>query len=259
MKRFIKLFVATCVSTATLSTQAGELTDLWWQPNESGWGANVVQNDGAGVVTLFVYGPNGEPVWYIAPNTRMTAMTAELLPVMTGTLYKARGPWFGSAFDPAAVVAQPVGEITIEPRNLREMTFRYRIDGVTVSKTAARLNVGDTNTLELTANHVVTSSLLKREGTAVQVVQGTGPAEFDADGSRVSLGFMVGTDRCTVAGFNSRDGRFARIVGTFACGSNHFGAAEISEIEVTRNGFSAKVNLIAPTITWSGRLGGVRR
>jgi hypothetical protein len=252
--------VAAVFAAGTFSAQAGVMTDLWWQPEESGWGANVIQQDDMSVITLFVYGSYGEPVWYIAPNTRTTAYTADLLPVMSGPLYRVRGPWFGGPFDPNRVEAVAVGEVVLEPRNLREANFRYRINGIDVQKVAKRYTFTQVPGLEITGQHHATVNMTRREGQlAPQVVVSSGYAMFESEGSRANLSFMLGDTRCQVSGQATRDGRFGQLTGTFDCGGTVGGTAVVSEIEVARNGYSARVTLTSPTITWSGRLAAARR
>jgi hypothetical protein len=85
--------LAALVAAASLHAAAGEYTDLWWNPQESGWGANIVQQGETAFVTLFVYGPDGEPTWYVAPAARTFAFDASGRPALRGTLYRTKGPW----------------------------------------------------------------------------------------------------------------------------------------------------------------------
>ena len=41
-------------------------TGLWWNPSESGSGYGLDYKNGALVVTVYSYKPNGDPQWYIA-------------------------------------------------------------------------------------------------------------------------------------------------------------------------------------------------
>ena len=50
---------ALCIAAPT--AHAAFLTDLWWSPDEPGWGATIVHQDDVAFVTLFVYGPDGAP------------------------------------------------------------------------------------------------------------------------------------------------------------------------------------------------------
>lgn len=75
-----------------LNAEAINLTDLWYNPAESGWGANIVQQNDIMVVTLFVYSPTGEPTWYVASDVRATGEDKNGLPnLFGGKLYRAHG------------------------------------------------------------------------------------------------------------------------------------------------------------------------
>ena len=51
--------------TFTVDTSAASpLTGLWWNANESGWGATITQQSNMLFITMFVYDSAGNPVWY---------------------------------------------------------------------------------------------------------------------------------------------------------------------------------------------------
>ena len=114
------------VGSATFAVRArwpGEaawnFTDLWWDPAESGWGLNIVQHS-SGVIfaTWFVYGSDGTPVWYVAPDVRTLEGSS-----FQGSVYRTTGPEvclqdsLGGLscppFDPAAVTRTHVGSVGI--------------------------------------------------------------------------------------------------------------------------------------------------
>jgi hypothetical protein len=41
-------------------------SDIWWVPEESGWGLNLIHQGNTLFGTLFVYGSDGTPRWYSA-------------------------------------------------------------------------------------------------------------------------------------------------------------------------------------------------
>jgi hypothetical protein len=124
------------------------LTDLWWNPNESGWGVNLVQQGGSLFMTFFIYDQNTNPYWVVAVLTpQMTE--ASLSPAYsigsftyTGTVYASQGPWFGGTFDPNKVTQQSVGSITFAPQSATQATLTYSVNGVTVSKAIERESFG---------------------------------------------------------------------------------------------------------------------
>jgi len=105
--RLIALVAATL---APIGAQALNLSDLWWNPAESGWGANIGQQDDTAVVTLYVYDADGEPTWLFGVASTYASGPGGL-PHFNGTLYRTRGSSYGSAFDPAKSQATVVGSL----------------------------------------------------------------------------------------------------------------------------------------------------
>jgi hypothetical protein len=103
-------------------------SDLWWNPNESGWGMQLVQQAEFIFATLFIYGADGKPTW----------ATAQLTPIGTpswsGPVYVTSGPWFGGTFNPASVTVRQAGSMTFTASSVTAGTVTYSIDGVTVTK-----------------------------------------------------------------------------------------------------------------------------
>ena len=57
MKRILVVITLLLACRAHAFSQTGEdITDLWWNPAESGWGMNVIQQGDTSFVTMFVYG-----------------------------------------------------------------------------------------------------------------------------------------------------------------------------------------------------------
>jgi hypothetical protein len=75
---------------ARATTFTTDESDLWWNPNESGWGLQVVQTGSVIFVTMFVYDQNNNPLWYTATCTYQGNH------VWSGDLYQTSGPWFGA-------------------------------------------------------------------------------------------------------------------------------------------------------------------
>lgn len=128
-------------------TQPGmDISDLWYNPNESGWGMNVIQQSNTSFATLFVYGANNSPVWYVAPAvTYQSYDSANLEFIHSGTLYQTSGPAFSAgSFNPALVGIREVGSLTLRSglnplgNTLYRGRLTYTVDGVTVNKAVER-------------------------------------------------------------------------------------------------------------------------
>jgi len=131
-----------CIASAFLAIgilasgagKATSLTDLWWTPSESGWGANIIQQEDILFITMFVYGQNGQPTWLIASNVAFVSGST-----YSGALYTTIGPWLGGAFNPGAVGIRQVGTVTFRQSQYYAGVLSYTVDGVAVTKNIQRL------------------------------------------------------------------------------------------------------------------------
>ena len=138
MKRLIAIAAALLAWIAPIAhatTYSTDASDLWFNSHEPGWGVNVIQQDNVLFLTLFVYGPNSQPVWYVGPALTATAAGAVSY---VGDLYQTNGPWLGGPFDPTAVTNRKVGIATFTLDTIGTATFVYTVDGVSVTKQVER-------------------------------------------------------------------------------------------------------------------------
>lgn len=114
------------------------LSDMWWNPSESGWGANLVQQADIMFLTLYVYGDDGKARWYTAPEMKLDP-TVDTMYVLSGQLYETIGPALGTPYDPSKVVARAVGgvQFTYVPLDVTG-TLSFTVDGKSVNKTLRR-------------------------------------------------------------------------------------------------------------------------
>lgn len=124
------------VSARNRADPLWNVTDLWFNSSESGWGINLVQHP-SGVIfaTWFVYGPDGKPIWYAIPDGDWANPTE-----YRGAIYRTTGPYFGGPFDPATVTVTPVGNAIINfvSWDFDRASFHFTVDGVTVTKLIQR-------------------------------------------------------------------------------------------------------------------------
>lgn len=105
---------------------AGHLNDLWWNPSEPGWGVNIIQQEEVLFVTLFVYGADGRPAWYVASEARPGTPSR-----YTGALYATNGP-------AASVRVREVGTLALSPNDDGSAALEYSVDGAATSKRIER-------------------------------------------------------------------------------------------------------------------------
>ena len=116
----------------------GWRTDLWFPPGESGWGVNIIEQGDTIFATLFVYDAQGRSHWYVASALTRSAQRADGTYAFSGPLYESTGPYFGAAFNPAAVTRRQVGTMTFDVRDRVSASLVYTVDGVSVTKTVNR-------------------------------------------------------------------------------------------------------------------------
>jgi CubicO group peptidase (beta-lactamase class C family) len=110
-------------------------TDIWWNPNESGWGLYLTEQERTLAVTWYTYGLDGQAMWLLA------ALTRDAEGVFSGVLTRAQS---GTPFDritgPATSFPVPtVGSARVEFIDGERAVFRYTLDGVSQSKDIERL------------------------------------------------------------------------------------------------------------------------
>src|SRR5438552_7996816 len=105
MRAFAALAIALLcpAAMATVSYYQPDVSDLWWNPAESGWGVNMIMQYDTIFATFFVYGPDGRAHWYVASDMRSTGAPADMPQYFTGRLYETTGPMVTNApFNPSA-------------------------------------------------------------------------------------------------------------------------------------------------------------
>lgn len=261
MKSSIRTALAALCLAVALPAAANKYTDLWYQPQQPGWGLNLVQQLETAFVTLFTYGPDGRPTWYFASDARITAYGAGALPLFHGTLYRAEGPWHGGPFDPARFRPVAVGAIDLELVEKSRMRVHTLIDGVRDTREVVR----QTWDQELGAGNYVAQFVLRLTTATGQPI---GTRDFAAD---VLLSFIQpegylradlnGGGRCEFRGPYVQSGKLLDFTGSFTCdvGDARSGTFEMRDIEVSANGFTASLRTASGNVNQAGRVGAVRR
>ena len=131
------LLVSPMASSAgyTLDTSASPspITGLWWNQNESGWGATLTQQYDVIFVTMFTYDVTGNPTWYVVSNCAVTGGGCQ------GDLYKVTGgsiptvTWNGNN-----IVEAIVGTMSLTFADNDNGTMNYTINGVNGTKAITR-------------------------------------------------------------------------------------------------------------------------
>ena len=259
------LTVATLATGVVQAASTTNFSDPWWTEGQSGWGMSVQQQNDVLFIALLVYGTDNQPAWFTASAFhQINPATGPF--VFTGDLYLTNGPYYGAAWNPAALSYRKVGTLTFDAATANNATLTYTVDGTPFVKNVTRLtlsyeNLGGTyyggwngdrpQCINGPANQThfedpLTITVAKNTGSAVTVTLRFG------DGGSESF-----------SGTYTQSGHLGRIDGVFPDG---MGEISVSEIEITSSGFTGRFEGHLVTSHWrdwcfmkSGRIGGVLR
>ena len=126
-RRLLAALVAwIAIGTAHATPQAVNVTGLWINPAESGWGLYLDHQGDTLFATLFVYGADHQPHWYSA-----SALVGN--GTWSGALFESTGTAFYEPFNAASVTRRQVGSMTFQAADAGG-TVTYDIDGVRVAR-----------------------------------------------------------------------------------------------------------------------------
>lgn len=236
----IHRLLAALVAAGSLQAAAApaNYSDLWWNPQESGWGLQIVQQGYTAFATLFVYGPDGKPTWYVASNLENFAEDASGNPAFRGALYKTTGPWLGGPFDPSKVAVQGVGDIVIEPRAAGRIYVGYNAEGVHVEKVVERQTFSQPDVGGTFHGSFRLRQASNAGGAPWGTREFTGEVLAYLDGQNVFLRIEEPRSRCEFRGTRTPSGRYATLSGQYTCVGGEAGTFEITDFEVTQHAIS---------------------
>ena len=256
---FFRMLIAAWLAAAVWPAQAytGSLSDVWYDPAESGWGVNVAQQGDTALVTLMVYAPDGEPTWYVSSDASVYAWSADGLPYFRGTLYRTRGMWFGGPFDPRALQVSPVGEVHLSPLAADALRVEYSVGGVSVVKSVRRATWSqpafDTPYLAGFSLRVV------KADRTVSLQTTTGVTTLRIEDGIATMTVADAAGQCDYRGAYVQAGRLGRFAGSFFCGDARSGTFQVDELEATTHGFSGRLRAQWAGASLYGAFGGPRR
>ncbi len=251
------LLFCTWAPFASATTVSTDFTDMWWVgPAESGWGANVIQQGDTLFITLFVYGTNNQPTWYVGPATAYQGTVAGAQR-FTGLLYKVSGPYFGApVFDTTTVNVTSVGSITFTAPRVAQATLNYSVDGVNVTKELVRQTWRTENLVGTYIGATVgTFSACASNGVIVAgAVYGV-----TQSGNNVTITESASNYTCSYTGPYTQSGRMGTITGTGSCSDLGSGITfTASEVRADLDSIGMRMDFTRGSCHMVGRLGGMR-
>lgn len=222
----------------TGQVHATDYTDLWWDPKESGWGVNFVQNGDFIFATFFVYATDGSPTWVTGQFT----LNAE--GYFDGPLYASSGPHYATVpYDPDQVGRVQVGNANFRPGSAEFGVLFYSVGDDFVIKNVQRQTL---------APIVIAGSYLG--GMTTSLSECNDPAQNRAAESFAEINvtqFATGQVRldvrrqgeavCTLGGNLSQIGRLHRIVdASYNCDNGLDASVTVYEVKATPQGIEGR-------------------
>jgi hypothetical protein len=262
----VSLLAASALAADAENMYMPDASDLWWNPNESGWGVNLVQQGTVVFATFFLYDSGGRAHWYVAPDMDSTFLNIPTdRPVdFFGALYETSGPTSIASFNPSLVAVRQVGTATFDYRRPYGGSFSFTIDGVSTTKQVERQTwrasdiAGTYNVNRVmrpfNCPGVPEASVNENLGE-MTVAQSSGSVTIQTRPVPGSAGLS-----CSYPGTYTQSGRMGSLAGTFTCSDGTAGAFSMSEIQASPYSFSARLSasVSGTGCTRYGHIGGVR-
>jgi hypothetical protein len=241
-------------SVAGATQFSTNFSDLWWVPAESGWGANVSQQADVMIVTFFVYGPSGQPTWYVATLDYTGAATDGSL-VFTGDLYQTAGPWFGAVWNPSLYGSRKAGVAIFQTNVVAQATLSYMVDGTFVTKQIERQSLrnndfsgsyyGGTSEVSYSCGNPSSNNQKNTDLGALAVTH---------NGLLISLKAPT----CTYSGTYVQQGQIGRADTAFVCTNGAVGTTTFFDMHVETSGIVGRYTAHDAFCDYDGNFGGVR-
>jgi hypothetical protein len=255
--RLIATLLAAALALPIAATAATpfsvDASDFWFNANESGWGLNIAQQGDIAFLTLYVYGTDSKPTWFVASG--MQAIKSGTTVTYTGDLFSTTGPVFSGTFNPNAVTVTKVGTATFEMDDETDGILTYTVNGIRVVKSVVR------NTFR--ANDASGSYIGFLGGSCATSV--TGPEEsMTININQTPLSFTMNTAglsgvSCGYVGTYTQNGRLGHAQGSLNCTNGKSGTFSLDGLETGVDGILAHLTTTVGTCNFTSRFAAIRR
>lgn len=233
--------------TFTIDTSAASLlTGLWWNANESGWGATITQQSSIMFVTMFVYGSAGNPVWYTVSCTITEAScSGDMLRVTGGT--PPASTWNGNG-----IAVTKVGTMTLNFASNDSASMSYSLDGGVIAKQISRQVFGPSPPPAPSLAGQWQGAIIEARSNCAQTQNNGNRATYGqydigmgagASGAlAISLAGVTGL-QCTYNGNFAINGARLQATGTMSCNDGKRGTWRSTSMLVTARAMSLEIAL----------------
>jgi hypothetical protein len=249
---------------ASATSYSTDYTDLWYVgESESGWGINFIQQAEIIFATMFVYGQDNTPRWYVASGLSSSGGSA----TFSGQLFRTTGPYFGGAWT-ANAVSTAVGNMSVTFTSPTTATLSYSVDGVNVTKNIQRQTWRVNNVAGKYVGGILAIGTNCGGGVAPGPIAMFDQLQVNQAGNALSVRIDFVNERgflsfCTMNGTMTTQGKLGTLSGgqfscTFGGQQGNQGTFNLTAIDVTNNGLSANFTGQDQFCTYNGRFGGLR-
>jgi hypothetical protein len=241
------------------------LTGLWWNANESGWGASITQQSDKLFVAMYVYDVAGNATWYTMFCTVNSA-------TCTGDLIKNKGgvtptaPWNGSSIGNAKV-----GTMTLQFASIDAATMSYTLDGLSAVKQITRFVFGPPPPVVPGLAGTWFGAIIETRSNCTQSQNNGGRATYGqydigigagpSGAISISLAGVTGL-QCTYNGSFTTNGARINASGNVSCSDGKRGTWKSTNIAITAKSMTLELDVkldTTETCNVTAILGGVRQ
>ena len=263
MRRFLVAAMIVCAPGVAnaLNTWGTDMSDLWWNPNESGWGINIAHQREVIFATFFVYGADNKTRWYVAPDMIGPSSGDASSYTFSGNLYETNGPFLGGPFNPTQVSNVQVGTATLVFSQANRGTLDYSVGTSVVSKVIERQTFRRAEIRGTYAGAILGTT--SGCGAAVDhLANGIFAVTLNplpSNSITISSTLENGA-QCNYSGNYEQQGRLGTIAGTFSCGGNvpTAGTFNAFEIEAGNGALVIRYEARYESCVERGRIGGLK-
>ena len=274
MYKFI-LIIAMCAllcspranaQTFSIDTSAvSPLTGLWWNANESGWGASITQQSDKIFVAMYVYDVAGNATWYTMFCTiSNTSCNGDLLRNKGGASPTA--PWNGSG-----ISAPIVGTMTLQFTGNDAAMMSYTLDGLSAVKQITRFVFGPLPPVVPGLAGTWFGAIIETRSNCTQSQNNGGRATYGqydigmgagpSGAISISLAGVTGL-QCTYSGSFTTNGARLNANGNLSCSDGKRGTWKSTNIAITAKSMTLELAVkldTTETCNVAAILGGVRQ
>ena len=247
------------------TSSASPLTGLWWNANESGWGASITQQSDKMFVAMYVYDGVGNATWYTMFCTvSNTSCNGDLLRNKGGST--ATAPWNGSG-----ISAPIVGTMTLQFTGNDAATMSYTLDGLNNTKQITRFVFGPPPPVVPGLAGTWFGAIIETRSNCTQPQNNGGRATYGqydigigaGPSGAISISLAGVTQlQCTYSGSFTTNGARLNANGNLSCSDGKRGAWKSTNIAITAKSMTLELDVkldTTETCNVVAILGGVRQ